>query len=230
LRHDRGWALRREDSTATERPDNDWTAALFRTTVAGRTMVLTAYWGDQLTEGVPALSRHHARTLGVAAATLSLVFALPAHANVRQFTDARNDTKSSVDIWGVRVDNATADPDKVIVEVRQDDVTFEDSITIYLDTRQTDPGPEYRISGGTGSEFALFRLERWTDRGQLVPFGCGQRLRIHENTDRSRAVFPRACIGKTGKVRVAVLAERGYPVRSRDWAQARRTWLPWVLR
>lgn len=199
-------------------------------TVAMRALVLPAYGASHRIRGGTKLSKHHARTMAVAAATLSLTFALPAHANVRHFTDARNDTKSSVDIWGVRVDNATADPNKVIVKVRQDDVTFEDSITVYLDTRETDPGPEYRISGGTGSEFFLYRVERWTDRGQLVPFGCGQRLRIHENTDRSRAVFPRACIGKTGKVRVAVEAERGYPVRSRDWAQARRTWLPWVLR
>lgn len=177
------------------------------------------------------MSNHPARAIVVAAASLSLAFALPANANVRGFTDARNDTKSSVDIWTVRVDNATAHPHKVIVEVRQEDVTYVDSIAIYLDTRPNDPGPEYRISGGTGSEFGLSSVERWTDPGQLVPFGCGpQRLQIDELTDRSRAVFPRSCIGKTGKVRVAVKAERGYPVRSRDWAQARRTWLPWVLR
>ena len=176
------------------------------------------------------MSKHSAGTVVVAAVTLSLTSVLPASANVRHFTDARNDTKSSVDIWDVHVDNATADPEKIVVEVRQDDVTFEDSITVYLDTRETDPGPEYRISGGTGSEFALFSLERWSDPGQVVPFGCGQRLRIHELTDRSRAVFPRSCIGTTGKVRVAVKAERGSPVRSRDWAQARRTWLPWVVR
>ena len=45
LASSQGWALRREDSTAAERSDNGWTAALFRNTVARRTMVLTAYWG-----------------------------------------------------------------------------------------------------------------------------------------------------------------------------------------
>jgi hypothetical protein len=161
---------------------------------------------------------------------MSLTFSLPAQADVRRFIDARDDTPSSVDIWAVAVDNATAHPGKVVVRVRQDDVTFEDSITIYLDTRADDPGPEYAIAGATGSEYYLRRLERWGGPGRLVPYGCGDRLKIHETIDFSRAVLPRKCIGHPTKVRVAVEVERGYPVRTRDWAKARRTWLPWVLR
>lgn len=171
-----------------------------------------------------------AKTIAVAAAVIGLALAVPADADVRRFTDARNDTSSSVDIRSVRVDNSTTSPNKVIVTVRQDNVRIGDSITIYLDTRPHDPGPEYSIGGAVASEFLMRHRERWKGSGRVVPFDCGYKLKIHQKDDRSRAVMPRSCLGDPGKVRVAVKVERGYPPASHDWAKARKTWFSWVHR
>ncbi len=172
-----------------------------------------------------------ARTVAVVATTMALTPVAQAHADVQRFTDARNDSASSVDIRSVRVDNSSAARQKVIVSVRQDRVHLGDSIQIYLDTRRRDPGPEYAIGGAPSSEYFMYHQERWKGRGRLVPFRCRYSLKIHENTDRTRAVIPRACLDFPGKVRVAVQAQRGFrPVTSRDWAKAKRTWFQPVAR
>ena len=175
------------------------------------------------------ISRGAAKVVA-ATATLALTFSLPADANVRRFSDAHNDTSSSVDIWSVRVDNSTTNRSKVIVVVRQDNVRLGDSIHVHIDTRKADRGPEYVIEGTASSEFFMYHQERWKDRGRPVPFRCGYRLTIKEDADRSRAAIPRKCLGFPGKVRVAVKADRGFPPTSRDWAPARRTWFRSVAR
>ena len=154
----------------------------------------------------------------------------PAHADVRRFTDPRNDTASSVDIWSVKVDNSSRHRNKIIVVVQQDSVGPGDSIEIYLDTRPRDRGPEFSLSAFVASEYGMRRMETWRNYGRVVSTRCGYQLKIDEGTDRSRAVIPRRCVGKPGKIRVAVKAERGFQVTSRDWAKARRTWLGWVRR
>lgn len=159
-----------------------------------------------------------------------LASAVPAAADVRRFTDARDDSSTSVDIRSVLVDNSTAARNKVIVVVRQDNVRFGDSIEIFLDTRPGDRGPEYSIGGATASEYLLWHRERWKGHGRVVPFRCGYKLKINEETDRSRAVIHRSCLGHPGKVRVAVKVVRGFPPTSGDWAPARRTWFDWVRR
>lgn len=169
------------------------------------------------------------RIVAAAVAALALGPAAGAHADVERFTDPRDDTPTSVDIWRVKVDNSTRARNKVIVAVRQDNVRIGDSITIYFDTRRRDRGPEYSISAYVDSEYFMHRREGWARVGRPVPFSCGYSLKIRHD-DRSRAVVPRRCLGHPSKVRVAVKVTRGIPVTSRDWARAPRTWLGWVAR
>ena len=173
---------------------------------------------------------HSVKALAGVATALALTLTLPAQADVRRFTDARGDTPSSVDIRSVVLDNSTTARHKVIVVVRQDDVRVGDSIDIYLDTRPRNPGPEYLIGGATASEAVMSHVDKWKGVGREVPSRCGYRLKIHEVIDVTRAVIPRRCLAKPGRVRVAVKATRGYPVTSRDWAKAKRTWFAWVAR
>jgi hypothetical protein len=174
--------------------------------------------------------KRRAKAIASLATAMTLTLVLPAQADVGRFTDARNDTSSTVDLWSVRVDNSTSAPNKVIVIVRQDDAQPGDSIMIYLDTRRVDPGPEYMIEGYTGSDAFMYHMKRWNGHGRAVPFRCGWRIRIHERTDITRAVMPRSCLGLPGSVRVAVQVTRGYPVTSRDWTRTPRTWLHSVTR
>ena len=146
----------------------------------------------------------------------------PAQADVRRFTDPRNDTTSSVDIWSVKVNNSSRHRNKIIVVVQQDSVGPGDSITIYLNTRPRDRGPEFSLSAFVASEYGMNRVETWSGDGRFVSDRCGYQLKINEGTDRSRAVIPRRCLGKPGEIRVAVKAERGFQVTSRDWAKAHR--------
>lgn len=162
-------------------------------------------------------------------AVLAVGVALPADANVRRFTDSHRDSDSGVDIWSVRVDNSTAVRNEVRIRVKQDDVRFVGSVTIYIDTKPTNPGPEFALFGAAGSEYTFNHTKSWTETRGQVPFRCGYRMRINETTDVTRAVLPRRCLGEPGAVRVAVHAVGGMD-DGRDWAKARRTFFGFVRR
>jgi hypothetical protein len=173
-----------------------------------------------------AMSKTVAAMAGV---VMALGVASPAQADVRRFSDARGDTRSSVDILSVRVDNSTADRREVRVRIRHEDLRLGHSITVYLDTRPADPGPEFAISGAAGSEYILNRTEGWKHMGRMVRPECGYSMRIHEGTEATRVIVRRGCIGKPGKVRVAVRAQRD-GTQAVDWAASRRTFLDFVGR
>jgi hypothetical protein len=163
------------------------------------------------------------------AAAMALGVASPAQADVQRFRDPQGDTRSGVDILSVRVDNSTADRREVRVRIRHDDLRLGHSITVYLDTRPADPGPEFAISGAAGSEYILNRTEGWKNMGRMVPPRCGYSMRINEGTEVTRVIVRRSCIGEPGRVRVAVRAQRdGTPAI--DWAASRRTFLGFVSR
>jgi len=128
------------------------------------------------------------------------------------------------------VDNSTADRSKVVVRVIQEDVRDGDNISVYLDTRRRDRGPEYRLAARFGSEYTLARLETWTRATRFLD--CRDNITLNESssTDRTRVVLPRKCLGGPGRVRAAVFVERDSGAGSHDWAKARRTWLKWVRR
>jgi hypothetical protein len=154
----------------------------------------------------------------------------PAHADVRQFVDARDDTTSSLDLWSVTVNNSSHSRDKVIVAVREDQILDGDEIVIFFDTRRRDRGPEYLLGGVYGGEYGMSHMEGWRRDGAFISWRCGYRMRTDIAQDRTRAVVPRRCLGAPGRVRVSVKVERGYPATSRDWAPAHETWFPWVRR
>jgi hypothetical protein len=163
---------------------------------------------------------------GAAAMSAVLTFGGTASADVAVFDDA-GDVPSSVDILRVRVDNGSASPDQIRVRIVHDDLVIGDEVTVYLDLRRRDPGPEWKVTGRPAAEWALLRVERWHGRVQDVPCGAGS-VRMNEERDVTRVVLPRTCMAASpGRVRVAVKVTRDDPVAA-DWAKAFRTFLPWV--
>lgn len=163
---------------------------------------------------------------GVTALTAMLTVGGAASADVAVFDDA-GDVTSTVDILRVRVDNGETRPGQIWVRVVQDDMVIGDEVTVFLDIRPRDPGPEWKVVGRPAAEWGLMRIERWKSVGKEFPCAAGA-MRMNEDTDVTRVILPRKCIDAApGKVRVAVRVTRDDPAAV-DWAKAARTWLPWV--
>src|SRR4028118_699824 len=101
------------------------------------------------------------RGLLALAAVVALAVGSPASADVRHFADARNNTRTTIDLRAVTVDNSTRRSGTVIVVVRQERVRDGDEIVIYLDTQPGNPGPEYLIGGIYGSEYGMTHMRGW---------------------------------------------------------------------
>lgn len=177
------------------------------------------------------------RALGCLATAVTLVLGLvgPAEADVRRFTDARNDTTNSNDIRWVRVDNSTANPNKVVVVVQTDDIGSSgccavDELKVFFDTKTADAGPEFSVI--LIQDYVMYRMEAWRRNGSYVSTsgGCDYKVSRNLATDRWRVVTTRDCLGDPGRIRVAVRTTRREPRFSQDWARAPRTWLGWVTR
>lgn len=178
---------------------------------------------------MPASTRLGCARLGCVSAALAVATSLtsaPASADVRDFADPPRAAPGAIDIRNVRVDNATARPSSIIVRVRLRDIDFGDGMTVYVDTRPRNAGPEYKIEAFADSEFVLRRVDTWAARGRNVR--CDDdRVSMTQSSRRARFVFPRTCVANPGRVRIAVHAFRE---GSSDWAKARRTWLGFVRR
>lgn len=151
----------------------------------------------------------------------------PADANVRKFNDRRGDAPRSIDIRKVRVDNSTRHRNKVIVRIKQRRLRAGDSVSVYFDTKRKNRGPEFRITAHYASEYSMVRMKTWTKRDKGVTCGYRYRLRMYAS-GVSRATVHRKCLGKPGRVRVAVKTSRDGP--GHDWARAKRRWLGRVKR
>lgn len=161
----------------------------------------------------------------VAAGVLALLPMSDASAATRTFPDAVGDSGASSDIRWVTVTNSAA-KDRFAVRVGLDRVEYGVALNVYVDLERGNPGPELRMSAYADSEWALFRVQRWGQRGREIA-GCG-RVTYSKSTDSSIALWraTRTCLGVGPRVRVAVrLAEPGVGV---DWAPARRTFFPAV--
>lgn len=159
----------------------------------------------------------------------SLAVLAPAHAETRTFDDRTGDTGVQADITTVRVSNG---PKRVKVQVAPGRVLGGDSFTFWLDTQPKNAGPEYKIGVVANSDaFGLVRVGGFGQRG--TPVACdGLRATADQFAPERVAVsVPRSCLGKPGKVRVAVRAryhEDGPDVV--DWAPAKRKFFGWVAR
>ncbi len=167
------------------------------------------------------------RIIGFVAALVAAtgLMTAPASAAVRTFDDPPG-RPGAIDIRAVRVDNSTTRTHRVVVTVPMRSIRFGDGMTVHVDTRPRDAGPEYRIDGLANSEYAFRRTGSWSARGRVVP--CDDaRFRLAAGERRARVVFPRSCLDGPGRVRIAVHAYRDG--RS-DWARAARHWLGFVRR
>lgn len=167
------------------------------------------------------------RLVSVTAAVVAAagLMAAPASADVRSFSDPPA-APGVIDIRNVRVDNSTTHREKIIVNVRMRNIRFGDGMSVYVDTRPGNAGPEYRMDAFANSEFAFHRVNTWGGPGRVVRCD-GDRFRLAAGARRARIVFPRACLGNPGRVRIAVHAYRDD--RS-DWARSARNWLGFVRR
>jgi hypothetical protein len=156
----------------------------------------------------------------------------PGYADVARFPDRVGETRTSLDVWSVKVDNASRDRGKVVVVVQQDQLFIGDSLSIYLDTRRRNAGPEYLLGAGMGTDWTMRRVPGWNWRkGHVISWRCSN-LSGNRRTDRWRAAFSRRCLGSPGRIRVSVRIGTIGPPRGEksDWAPAWRRFTPWVRR
>lgn len=149
----------------------------------------------------------------------------PAAASTRSFPDAVGDSGASSDIRWVKVTNSLAQ-NRFAVKVGLDQVDYDVALVVYVDLRRRNPGPELRMSANADSEWAMFAVNRWGQRGTQTA-SCG-RVSYSKSTARPVATWhaSRGCLGVGARVRVAAkLVEHGVGV---DWAPARRTFFPAV--
>lgn len=171
--------------------------------------------------------RTAAATAAVTVLAASAVIAGGAHGEVAVFNDS-GDVESSVDLLRIRLDNGEANPRQVRVRIVQEDLLIGDEVTVFLDTKRRDPGPEWKATGVPAAEWVLIRTEGWASTQPEVACAPGS-MRMHLDTDVTRLVLPRSCLDdiQPSKVRAAVRVVRDDPA-ARDWARKRRTFLPWV--
>jgi hypothetical protein len=161
-----------------------------------------------------------------AAAVVALVPAGAAVASTSTYQDPSRDSTANSDIRSVTVTNSAAD-DQLVVRVRLDRVVLASSVTVYVDRARRNPGPELRMVAAPDSEWALYRVDRWGQRGKPITT-CG-RVRYSESA-KPVALWrtSRTCLHLKGSVRVAVKLAGPGRAGGTDWAPAARTFYPWV--
>jgi len=179
------------------------------------------------TLGALALAAGLALTMGVAG---------PAGAATRTFDDAVGDIEHGVDIESVKVVNEK----NVRVVVQHDDLvrSFRSgaSMTVYLDTDRSEPGPEFGLAGALfeGGDYGLLPTvgDGWRLSRRAIPLTCSYESRLDYAADVTRIRISRACLDRPGEVRVAVRAGGEQPDGDivRDWLGSPRALTPWVAR
>jgi hypothetical protein len=164
--------------------------------------------------------------ISLAAVVTATVLALPAAtawAETKRFDDGPHPTKSSTDVKWVEVTNDHAG-DQFATKVRVDAIQLGSTLVVYVDRNLQNPGPELRMVAAPDSEWALFRVNTWGQRGREIDT-CGRvRMSSFDHTHRATWKAERSCLGIHGHVRVAV---KMVDAEGRaDWAPKRRTLFP----
>jgi hypothetical protein len=196
--------------------------------VSERRFARTAHLGGQ------AVYSRTRTVVGLMAAGLAVnAFMAPASANTRPFEDIHADAPPYIDILSVTVDNATMRADQVRVTVRQRLLSSAkpSEILLYIDTKLSHPGPEFRYAALHESEFGFQRMRSWNKEGAWIST-CRDKIRVRLRAHWDSIVFfiPRSCLDYSRKVRVAVRTAYGYPYKEQDWAPRVGTFYPWVSR
>jgi hypothetical protein len=136
----------------------------------------------------------------------STAFIAPASANTQSFDDIHGDAPAYIDILSVTVDNATSRSDQVRVTVRQRQLSSAkpSEILLYIDTKASHPGPEFRYAALYQSEYGFQRMKDWNKEGAWIST-CRDKIRVRLRALSDSTVFfiPRSCLDDPGKVRVA---------------------------
>jgi hypothetical protein len=162
------------------------------------------------------------RRLAVAAAITATSLAFPAATAwgaTTTFRDPPHPTTSSSDVRWVTVTNdRTHNTFKVKVGI--DKIRIGSTMVVFVDRNRKNPGPELRMVAVPDSEWALYRVQSWGDRGVEVGT-CGRvRMSSFEHEHRATWRATRGCLDIHGAVRVSVkmLDPEGHV----DWAPGRR--------
>ena len=156
---------------------------------------------------------------------LAITAAPTASAATSTFNDRVNETKSNSDVRWVRVDNDRS-KNRFHAVVGIDEINLGSQLTIYVDRKRANKGPELRMVAHPDSEWTLFRVKRWGQHGREIPT-CGRVSMSafkHEHKAQWRAT--RTCLAIDGPVRVAVKVLDGK--NHVDWAPKHRKFYPLV--
>jgi len=150
-------------------------------------------------------------------ALLLLLTATPAFAENLTVGDATGDTQSRSDIQRMKVTNSRAD-NQLHVRVVLSKIVLGAPVTVYLDRNLDNNGPELRMVAYPDSEWLLFRVGSWDERGESIRT-CG-RVSYSDSTKNAAATWEakRDCLKIDGAVRVA--AKVVDPKGGRDWIPA----------
>ena len=168
------------------------------------------------------------RALALVATVTAASVAVPvgsALAATTTFHDPHTSAKASSDIRWVKVTNDRNTND-FKVKARVDKVRIGSTLVVYVDRNQGNNGPELRMVAAPDSEWALYRVHRWGERGKQIDT-CG-RVRLSAGAHDHRATWKasRSCLNIDGAVRVGV--KMVDPDGDADWAPKARTFYPRV--
>lgn len=169
----------------------------------------------------------------LALASLTLTHLAPASADAIGVKDPR-DLDHGVDLRSVVVDHRA---DDVVVTTTHTDLRPSwrtgSGGAVFLDTDETNPGPEYVLAGGyfDGTDYQLVHTDGFATSSWGKPVDGSYRMRIDYDRDRVRMRISRDAIGSPAQVRVAVRVAGTHPDGSstgKDWLGAPRSWTEWV--
>lgn len=162
--------------------------------------------------------------VSVVAGCLAAAPLTSADAAVSLFDDARHETSAASDIRWVRVHN-DRDDDRFGVIVKTGQNRIGSTLVVFVDRNLRHRGPELRMVAAPDSEWSLFRVGAWGERGVEVSTCAGQ-VRMRSEEQAARWTASRSCLGIDGAVRVgAKLVDADGSV---DWAPERRHFYPRV--
>jgi hypothetical protein len=171
--------------------------------------------------------------LSTAALTLGLAGA--AHAELYGIDDPR-DTSHGSDILALQVRNGQENLGITTYhhDLRRDPATGSGG-AIYIDTDESDRGPEYVFVAGffEGTDYQLLRTEGFGPKKWGNPVQHGDYImRVRYAKERVNVRISRAALGNPGAVRVAVKASGtrsdGTSGGLVDWVGNRRSFTPWI--
>ena len=169
----------------------------------------------------------------VAAGGLLAVVAAPAAADrVAQADPADMGGASLNDIRRVTVNHSDLEVTVrvKVVDLRRRSEGGPAGLTIRLDTRRGQPGPEYRLTTGmyAGTDYQLMKVEDGRPVGD--PMSCDHHVRLGFRTDVVTFTAARRCLATPHRIRVGVkmtdLYDGSHPVT--DWLGAPGSWTRWV--